>query len=40
MNKQVLKPVLKKIIKELDSQDVIALAEKKVMTGGLYPLLY
>lgn len=40
MNKQVLKPVLKKIIKELDSQDVIAQAEKKVMTGGLYPLLY
>ena len=35
MNKQVLKPVLKKIIKELDGQEVIAQAEKKVMTGGL-----
>lgn len=40
MNKQVLKPVLKKIIKELEGQEVIAQAEKKVMTGGLYPLLY
>ena len=40
MNKRMLKPVLKKIIKELDKQNLIAQAEKKVMTGGLYPLLY
>ena len=39
MNKHVLKPVLKKIIEELEEQDIIAQAEKKVMTGGLYPLL-
>ncbi len=40
MSEYQVRPILQKIITAFDRQGIIAQVEKKVMQGGLYPLLY